>query len=87
MIIINIHSFIRCDLYVHSLAQDHNYLGTKRSVSLAKELDRLRHSHPEQDDLFRYYARTKYIATRHEEMLARGQILSLKKLQLNPVLF
>ena len=54
---------------------------------MAQELDYLIHKHPELDDLLADYASTKEIATRYEEMLARGQILSLDQLKFNPVLF
>ena len=47
---------------------------------MAQELDYLIHKHPELDDLLADYASTKEIGTRYEEMLARGQILSLDQL-------
>jgi hypothetical protein len=52
-----------------------------------KELDHLRQKHAELDHLLADYASAKETATRHEEMLSRGQILCLDQLKLNPVLF
>ena len=84
---INIYSLTICNLYIHTFTQDHEYLATQRSGSLADDLDRLRKLHPEIDDLLNDHATMEKTVKLHEEMLARGQILFLNELKLHPVLF
>ena len=73
--------------YIHTCTQDHDYLATKWSGSLAEQLDRLRKTHPEIDDLLKDHATMTEKVKHHEEMLARGQISLLHELKLHPVLF
>ena len=87
IIIINLYSLTRCNLYIHTFTQDHDYLATKRSGTLADELDRLRKTHLEIDDLLNDHVTMEETVKQHEEMLDRGQILLLNELKLHPVLF
>ena len=70
IMIINIYSLTRCNIYIHTFTQDRDYLATKRSGTLADELDRLQKTPPEIDDLLNEHDTMEETVKQHEEMLA-----------------